>query len=675
MADDPQTGVVVVALPAADDPVQGIGPEQKHATLLYFGDIPGGSNPNELLTEDFATLLRSVLATTVTAYGQLTEEVTDVEPLGDSGAHVWMLAGTKLPDLRSDLLDTDSELVGPLEAVTQYPSYTPHVTIGYEAGADLTQGDSDEPLTDGDLDAAAEISEITFDRLALWWAGEQYEYPLIGTADPGRGSATESHTRPGGPMSKQVHESTRLVAREGAAGAPATRKMIQIITPGWGSSGYYSAEVLEKAAKDRVIPKGTHMYLNHASESERTDRPEREVEKIAAVLVEDAVWDGKALMGPADLMGPHAELIEAVAPYIGVSISGSASDITIGEAEGRTGPIIEGLAVVNSVDFVTHAGRGGMVLLESARPSLVNALAVEHGIAESTANETRELLSQALRELFPGEKVWVWVRDFDDTTVWYEHETTEDAGTYSLAYSLSDDGVVTFSGSPVEVRPETNYVPVTPGGTTDTEEAEAMAADPNKGAAEPAPAAAAASGTEPVAESSPIPSHPKENDMTDNPTGAGGIAAPTQEAAPAAPRNPREVMEAQMREQGRQIALLRAGQMARGIVAEVLAQGWIGEAQAARLTNELIAEANLPLTEDHTLDEAKLRAKALARLDEAETEAAEILASAGVGQVKGLGSTTRATEVALHAYDEDVSESLKVFGLSESATEIAVKGR
>ena len=31
------TSAVVVALPAADDPVQGIGPEEKHATLLWFG--------------------------------------------------------------------------------------------------------------------------------------------------------------------------------------------------------------------------------------------------------------------------------------------------------------------------------------------------------------------------------------------------------------------------------------------------------------------------------------------------------------------------------------------------------------------------------------------------------------------------------------------------------------
>jgi hypothetical protein len=176
-----------------------------------------------------------------------------------------------------------------------------------------------------------------------------------------------------GPLNRQrpnpIQERGRLLEATAPGTTGAVRRNVQIITPGWGSSGYYSAEVLEAAAKDKVIPAGTHMYLNHASESERTDRPERDVEKIAAVLVEDATWDGTRLSAPADLMGPHAELIEALAPYIGVSISGSATDITVGEAEGRTGPIIEGLAHVESVDFVTHAGRGGMVLLESARPS------------------------------------------------------------------------------------------------------------------------------------------------------------------------------------------------------------------------------------------------------------------------------------------------------------------
>ena len=267
---------------------------------------------------------------------------------------------------------------------------------------------------------------------------------------------------------KPLHERGRLL--EATAATP-TSRMVQIITPGWGSSGYYSAAVLERAATDKVIPAGTHMYLNHASATEHADRPERDVEKIAAVLVEDATWDGERLTAPAELVGPHAELIESLAPYIGVSISGSATDIVVGEAEGRTGPIIEGLAHVDSVDFVTHAGRGGAILLESARPSIVNARAAAHGVAEATANDTREELQTQLRDLLGGENSWVWVRDFDDSTVWYEHETPDSSGTYALAYTTSDTGAVTLSGSPTEVRATTTYVPVArPDSTTPTTE-------------------------------------------------------------------------------------------------------------------------------------------------------------------------------------------------------------
>lgn len=717
--DDTQTGVVIVALPRADDPVQAIGPEQKHATVLYFGDVPtddgGGSNPNELLTEDFAALVGSVLSIAAATYGPFTEQVTGIEQLGDGGAQVWTLQGTELPDLRADLLDTDSEMVGPLEAVTQYPSYTPHVTIGYEPGSDLGQGDSDEPLADGDLELAAAVTEITFDRLALWWAGEQTEYPLIGTADPGRGSAVAERHRPGGPMSKQlkaVRERGRLV-EVASPKSTATRKMIQIITPGWGSSGYYSAEVLERAAKNRVVAKGTQMFLNHASESEHRDRPERDVEKIAAVLVEDAIWDGTRLMAPADLMGPHAEMIESLAPYIGVSIDGSATDITLGEAEGRRGPIIEDLAFVSSVDFVTHAGRGGMVLLESARPSVVNALAVEHGIAEATANETRELLQQELREMFPGDKVWVWVRDFDESTVWYEHETPDDCGTYSLGYSIADNGALTLSGSPVEVRAETNYVPVPPGSTstsTRTEEVQQMAgeqagqqtqateaaaeasteqtqAPPDPGTAPPAaaaPGAPAAETTTSTTTTTPSPTT-EENTMTDNPTGAGATAAPAaQEAATAAaaPTHPREVMEARFNEQGRQIQLIRAGQQAQGLVAGILADGWVAEPTKARLARHLTAESALPLTEAGELDEAELQVRATAALHEAEVEAAETMSAFGFGKVRGLGASVNESALLgsdadrrVNPYADRLRESMKARGMSDAAIEIAVKGR
>ena len=71
---------------------------------------------------------------------------------------------------------------------------------------------------------------------------------------------------------------------------------VQLITPGWGSSGHYSAEVLEAAAKAGAWPSGTQMFLDHADAEERELRPERSVKDIAAKLTEDAYWNGSALV-------------------------------------------------------------------------------------------------------------------------------------------------------------------------------------------------------------------------------------------------------------------------------------------------------------------------------------------------------------------------------------------
>lgn len=270
-------------------------------------------------------------------------------------------------------------------------------------------------------------------------------------------------------MPQPIREAGQLLAQ--ATGQAATRRTIQIITPGWGSSGHYSAAVLQEAATNRVIPAGTHMYFNHASASEAQDRPERDVRDIAAVLVEDARWDGHRLFADADILGPHAELIEALAPYIGVSISGSATEIVAGEAEGRQGRIVQGLAEVASIDFVTHAGRGGMVLLESARPSVVNALATARGVGEASANDTRDALSTVVRDTHGGEETYVWVRDFDDSTVWFEVESPDDTGLYAQAFTR-DGTAVALTGERTEVRVVTTYVSVTRPDSTTTEESE-----------------------------------------------------------------------------------------------------------------------------------------------------------------------------------------------------------
>src|SRR3546814_15388711 len=104
---------------------------------------------------------------------------------------------------------------------------------------------------------------------------------------------------------------------------------------------------------------------------------------------------------------------------VGLASGGSATDITGGEAEGRTGPIIEGLADIASVDFVTRAGRGGRVLsvLESARPEVVER-AVARGISEATADERRTQLSDAVRPAYAAHDRHAWVQAFAAATAW-----------------------------------------------------------------------------------------------------------------------------------------------------------------------------------------------------------------------------------------------------------------
>lgn len=147
---------------------------------------------------------------------------------------------------------------------------------------------------------------------------------------------------------------------------------IKIISPGWGSSGYYSREMLEHAADQ--FPAGMQMFLNHATRAERAARPEGDVNKLAATLTENARFlehapagykakdDGPGLYAEARIVDSKRKLVEDLAQHVGLSINGEATKIRYGEAEGRRGPIIEGIKKVDSVDIVTRAGRGGEVM-------------------------------------------------------------------------------------------------------------------------------------------------------------------------------------------------------------------------------------------------------------------------------------------------------------------------
>lgn len=146
-----------------------------------------------------------------------------------------------------------------------------------------------------------------------------------------------------------------------------TRRRVELINEGWGSSGFYPTETLQRAAKNKIFHAGLHMYMNHPSRTEDRDQPERRVEHLAAVLATDAVFRDGGLFAEAEIFSDWNPVVEAKADHIGLSIRAMGESID-GEVEGKIGPIITDLTEAISTDFVTHAGRGGKVLelIESA---------------------------------------------------------------------------------------------------------------------------------------------------------------------------------------------------------------------------------------------------------------------------------------------------------------------
>lgn len=251
--------------------------------------------------------------------------------------------------------------------------------------------------------------------------------------------------------------------------SPSGRMRVHAITAGVGSSGYYSPEVLQEAADNKLIAKGTPLFFDHPSESDRFDRPGRSVRDIAAVFTDAATYDAaeQALVGDIQVFSPYRDLLTEMGPHIGLSISGSATDVTEGEVDGNRVPVVEGLAAIDSVDWVTRAGRGGKVvgLLESAR---VNKRALGRGISEATVNDTRSALDNLLKDAYGGDKTWVYVQDFDDKNVWFQVDDSGDSGTFGQPYSTDANGVVALTGDRTEVRVVTTYVPTTRSDSTNT---------------------------------------------------------------------------------------------------------------------------------------------------------------------------------------------------------------
>jgi hypothetical protein len=166
---------------------------------------------------------------------------------------------------------------------------------------------------------------------------------------------------------------------------------IKLIAPGPGSSAFYPAEVLKRDGP-KVFKQGTHVYLNHPTAAEEAARPENDVKNLAGVLATDAAYHESHAKGPGlyarmKVFADHGQLVEEKAPHVGMSIRAS------GVAESGTKrnglPVLKELTSAESVDVVTRAGAGGMILTEAARTN-------SQGDTEMNETDVKKLVESAV---------------------------------------------------------------------------------------------------------------------------------------------------------------------------------------------------------------------------------------------------------------------------------------
>lgn len=158
---------------------------------------------------------------------------------------------------------------------------------------------------------------------------------------------------------------------ESAAGA---EMEIKLIAPGKGSAAYYTPEALKQAATDGIFD-NAQIYINHATKTEQSARPEGNWHDLAGGIVGKPYYleshkQGPGLYGKAIFTPQYAPEIRAKAAISGMSIraNGDAVMESSGRPQLREGlPVLKKFTSAESVDIVTKAGAGGMILTESAR--------------------------------------------------------------------------------------------------------------------------------------------------------------------------------------------------------------------------------------------------------------------------------------------------------------------
>jgi len=439
-------------------------------------------------------------------------------------------------------------------------------------------------------------------------------------------------------MPQRITEARRSLPAEAAQAAGGSGRMrVQLIDAGWGSSGYYPADVLSRDGA-AAFPAGTHMYLDHAGMLEQHDRHGlRSVRDLAAVTTTDATYNPAthALEADVQVLAPFRETVTEIAPHVGLSITGEAMGET-GEAEGRTGIVFSELIAGYSCDFVAHAGRGGRVL--SLLESAVRRSDEGYGL---TASDQRDMLRSACADTYGGEDIYVWVRDYTDEWVVFERDYSDADGLFQATYTVAD-GDVQFTGDPIEVYVHTQYLPV---GTTPP--------------AQPVPTSTTEDSTMPNIEEAEL------RDLRET-------AARTTAAEQAQQAAEQRASEAEQR-----LQLLTAAGVARGRIDTALAAqeaADLPDAIRSRIRERAIAD--LPLTEAGALDTAAFDQRVTEAITAERDFVATLAEQMGAGRPRSLGGgKTSAAEEALTTAQTKLAEAFEGFGMDKDAALVAARGR
>lgn len=568
-------------------------------------------------------------------------------------------------------------------------------------------------LTVSVRDAAAGTSHAPPRRRAVTESATVLDRPT--------GDTAETSNEPAAPMpaGRAVREATTVGMSPDAAPG---RFLIQVIAAGWSlNDNYYPADVLKRDGP-AAWPAGTQCFIDHATDAEDEARPCGSIRDLAAVLTTPATWDEtrQALVAQVRLFASWREQLTDMADTIGMSIrawvTGSA-----GDAEGRTGFVVDSIPEGRSVDFVTVPAAGGAILsvLEHARRPAAEARNVGHwfesrihaGFTEAAdrmfgegclTREERICLSSAVGDALAAfaarletDAPHLYQRppeaepDMPAPHMTGEHrrraaETPASNTTTALDDALND----AHPGGCVCVRdfdPDQHLVWFDmwdQGGDCDTwqqaytqgpDGAVTLTGDPIEVIArtvyDPAPPDADDDTTTPAGTAdqpgmAPDNQTQEEGAMPDT-IDIGAVQA-AREAAEAA----RDQALADAETARRELAVLRATEAARPVIVDALATTTLPAPARDRVTAQVLTPG-VPLTAEGALDVAMLRT----RIDAAVTaESAYLTAltehtTTTAGTVRGLGATAPAD------FDTELVEAFKRLGLTEKAAHVAAEGR